>query len=234
MFYYEKKARRKGYRLIVGIDEAGRGPLAGPVVAASVLIGKRFFNERIDDSKRLSPVKREKAFFEILRTCLVSVGTVDNAQIDAVNILNATKRAMEKAVLGLGIRPDYLLIDGRMRLNLPIRQEGIIKGDTKSLSIAAASIVAKVVRDAMMLIFDRQYPQYMFGRHKGYCTKKHVFLLRDFGPCPIHRKSFEPVKTRINTDKGTRIGTDIRVYPCLPAGVLNPCESVLKKGAITI
>jgi len=194
MLYYEKKARRKGFKLIVGIDEAGRGPLAGPVVAAAVLIGKRLFHERIDDSKRLSPIKREKAFFEILRNCLVSVGVVNNREIDNINILNATHRAMEQAVAGLGIKPDYLLIDGKINLNSPVRRECIIRGDSRSISIAAASIVAKVVRDSMMFEFDRQYPKYGFKSHKGYGTQKHQSLLRNFGPCPIHRKSFMPVK----------------------------------------
>lgn len=194
MLYYEKKARRKGFKLIAGIDEAGRGPLAGPVVAAAVLMGKRLFNERIDDSKRLSPRKREKAFFEILRNCLVSVGAANHREIDKINILNATHRAMEQAVRGLGIKPDYLLIDGKIDLNLPIRKECIIRGDSRSISIAAASIVAKVVRDSMMFEFDRQYPQYGFKSHKGYGTQKHRLLLRSFGPCPIHRKSFMPVK----------------------------------------
>ncbi len=194
MHRYEKKARRKGFRLIVGIDEAGRGPLAGPVVAASVLIGKRLFRERIDDSKLLSPLKRQKAFFEILRHCLVSVGIVDNADIDEINILNATKRAMEQAVSGMGIKPDCLLIDGNIKLNLPFHQEGIVKGDSKSVSIAAASIIAKVVRDSLMLKFDVVYPQYGFRYHKGYGTKKHVSALKLFGPCPIHRRTFEPVR----------------------------------------
>jgi ribonuclease HII len=165
------------------------------VVAASVLPGKRLFRERIDDSKLLTPLKRQKAFFEILRTCLVSVGIVDNEAIDRINILNATIRAMEEAVLGLGIRPDYLLIDGRIRLDLPLRQEGIIKGDTKSVSIAAASIVAKVVRDDLMSRFDAIYPQYGFIRHKGYGTRRHIAALRSFGPCPIHRKTFEPIRS---------------------------------------
>jgi len=194
MFYYEKKTRRKGFKLIAGIDEAGRGPLAGPVVAAAVFIGKALFNERIDDSKKLSPAKREKAFFEILRSCLVSVGSVNHREIDKINILNATRRAMEQAVRGLGIKPDYLLIDGKINLNLPIRKECIIRGDSRSISIAAASIVAKVVRDSMMFEFDRRYPQYGFKFHKGYGTQKHCLLLRSFGPCPIHRKSFMPVK----------------------------------------
>ena len=194
MLYYEKKAKKKGFKLIVGIDEAGRGPLAGPVVAAAVLVGKKLFKERIDDSKRLSPLKREKAFFEILRNCLVSVGIVNNKEVDKLNILNATNQAMEQAVLGLGIKPDYLLIDGRMKLNLPFRKECIIRGDSRSISIAAASIVAKVVRDAIMLEFDKIYPQYGFKYHKGYGTRKHFFVLKNFGPCLIHRKSFMPVK----------------------------------------
>jgi ribonuclease HII len=194
MLRYEKRARRKGFKLIVGVDEAGRGPLAGPVVAASVLIGKRLFRERIDDSKKLSPLRRRKAFFEILRNCLVSVGVVDNEAIDKMNILNATVRAMEEAVLGLGMRPDCVLIDGNIRLGLPFHQEGIVRGDSKSISIAAASIVAKVVRDGLMLKFDAAYPQYGFSRHKGYGTRHHISALRLFGPCPIHRKTFEPVK----------------------------------------
>lgn len=200
MLRYEKRARRKGHRVIVGIDEAGRGPLAGPVVAASVLIGKRFFNERIDDSKRLSPLKREKAFFEILRNCLVSIGIIDNTEIDKINILNATKQAMEKAVLGLGIRPDCLLIDGNIKLELPVYQRGIIRGDSKSISIACASIVAKVTRDSLMLKFDKLFPQYGFRYHKGYGTRKHLSALKNFGVCPIHRKSFGPVKAQIHTD----------------------------------
>lgn len=204
MLRYEKKARRKGFRFIVGIDEAGRGPLAGPVVAAAVLIGKKIFNERIDDSKRLSPLKRQKAFFEILRNSLVSVGMADNSKIDKINILNATRFAMEEAVLGLGVRPDCLLIDGNIRLNLPFYQDCIVKGDSKSISIAAASIVAKVVRDSIMLRFDKLYPCYGFRYHKGYGTKRHMFTLRNFGPCQIHRKTFAPVKqlkARITTDK---------------------------------
>ena len=201
MFRYEKKARRKGHRIIVGIDEAGRGPLAGPVVAASVLIGKNFFDARIDDSKKLSPAKRNKAFCEIVRNCLISVGIVNNIQIDKVNILNATCRAMEAAVLGLGVKPDCLLIDGNIQLDLPFYQESIIRGDSKSISIAAASIVAKVTRDAIMLKFDKQFPQYGFRQHKGYGTKQHLCALKTFGPCPVHRKSFEPVRLALKTQR---------------------------------
>lgn len=194
MLRYEKRALKNNFKLIVGIDEAGRGSLAGPVVAASVIPGRRIFNERIDDSKKLSPIKRQKAFFEILRTSLVSVGIVDNTEIDRLNILNAARLAMEESVLGLGVEPEYLLIDGEITLKLPFRQHHIIKGDSKSLSIAAASIVAKFVRDSIMLRFDRIYPTYGFRWHKGYCTKVHIQALRNFGPCPIHRYSFAPVK----------------------------------------
>ncbi len=194
MLYYENRAKKKGFKFIAGVDEAGRGPLAGPVVAASVLLGKRQFNEKIDDSKRLSPKKREKAFFEILRFSLVSVGIIDNRQIDRINILNATKKAMCQAVMGLGVAPDCVLIDGNMRLDLPFYQKSIIRGDSKSLSIAAASIVAKVVRDSIMSKYDRVYSQYEFRRHKGYGTKLHFALLKDHGLCPIHRISFIPLE----------------------------------------
>jgi ribonuclease HII len=193
MLHYEKKAKRKGFRFIVGTDEAGRGPLAGPVVAAAVLIGKMKFSERIDDSKKLSPRQRRKAFFEILRSCLVSVGIVEHTDIDTINILNATRQAMKTAILGLGIKPDCVLIDGKIKLDLPFYKECIIKGDSKSLSIAAASIVAKELRDAIMLKYDELYPQYRFKNHKGYGTRRHMQLLKDFGPCPIHRRSFRPV-----------------------------------------
>jgi len=194
MLYYENKVRKKGFKFIAGIDEAGRGPLAGPVVAASVVLGKNLFYEKIYDSKRLSPKKRGKAFFEIVRYSLVSVGIVDNLEIDRINILNATKKAMVKAVLGLGMVPDCLLIDGNMRLDLPLYQNTIIGGDSKSLSVAAASIVAKVVRDSMMLKFDGLYPEYEFRKHKGYGTKRHFDLLKDHGLCPLHRISFIPLE----------------------------------------
>lgn len=194
MLYHEKRARKKGFKFIVGIDEAGRGPLAGPVVAAAVILGKRFFNEEINDSKKLSEIKRKKAFSEILKSCLVAVGIVENTEIDKINILNATRFAMEQAVRGLGVKPDCLLIDGKIELNLPCHKKCIVKGDSKSLSIAAASIVAKVVRDSIMLLYHKTYPQYDFRYHKGYGTRRHFLALRNFGPCPIHRKSFRPVK----------------------------------------
>ncbi|MEI8176106.1 MAG: ribonuclease HII, partial [Candidatus Omnitrophota bacterium] len=183
---------RRGYRSIAGVDEAGRGPLAGPVVAAAVLLGKRIFSERIDDSKRLSPKSREKAFFEIVRSALVSVGIVDNRVIDRINILSATRRAMESAVFGLGLCPDIVLIDGPISLEIPFRQESIIRGDSRSLSIAAASIVAKVVRDRIMVDYDRRFPRYAFARHKGYGTRLHFSRIRDYGLCSLHRISFIP------------------------------------------
>ncbi|MCX5716125.1 MAG: ribonuclease HII [Candidatus Omnitrophica bacterium] len=194
MLYYEKKAKRKGFKFIVGIDEAGRGSLAGPVVAASVILGKRVFKERIDDSKKLSSCMRERAFFEIMRNCLVSVGVVNNRQIDRVNILNATRQAMKQAVLGLGIKPDCLLVDGNMDMYLPYHSVYIIRGDSRSLSVAAASIIAKVTRDHIMLELDKKYPRYEFSRHKGYGTFRHVSLLKKFGPSPVHRMSFAPVR----------------------------------------
>lgn len=170
--------------------------MAGPVVAASVILGKRLFKARIDDSKRLSPAGRERAFFEIVRNCLVSVGVVDNRQIDIINIFNASRLAMKKAVFGLGIKPDCLLVDGKMNLELPYYSEYIIRGDSRSLSVAAASIVAKVTRDHMMIELDEKYPRYGFKRHKGYGTSVHLSALKNLGPCPVHRVSFAPMKSR--------------------------------------
>jgi len=196
MLRYERKARKKGFRVIAGIDEAGRGPLAGPVVAASVILGKKRFKARIDDSKKLSRLQRENAFFEILKSSMISVGIVNNKEIDKINILNATRRAMKESALGLGIKLDCVLIDGNIKLDLPCHKECIIRGDSKSLSIAAASIVAKVVRDSIMMGYDKIYPQYGFRYHKGYGTKRHMASLKNFGPCPIHRESFRPVTIR--------------------------------------
>jgi len=194
MLYHEKKARAKGYRFIAGVDEAGRGPLAGPVVAASVILGTHSFRERVTDSKVLSPRQRGRAFQEIVRTSLVSVGIVDSGEIDRLNILNATRCAMECAVMGLGVEPDCVLIDGTVTLRLPYYSKCIVRGDSRSLSIAAASIIAKVVRDSIMFELDRSYPQYGFRFHKGYGTVRHLSSLMHFGPCPIHRQSFEPVR----------------------------------------
>lgn len=181
-----------------GIDEAGRGPLAGPVVAAAVILSYSTVIEGINDSKKLSEKKRDFLFWEIVATAkAIGVGIISEEEIDEINILNASKLAMIRAVEDLIIKPSILLIDA---LTLPIsgyKQIPIIKGDTLSASIAAASIIAKVTRDSIMKRFDIEYPQYGFLSHKGYGTKLHMEKLKQYGPCPIHRKTFEPVSSMI-------------------------------------
>jgi len=194
MLYYERKARRKGYNIIAGIDEAGRGPWAGPVVAAAVVLRDFSFTNRIDDSKKLTPQQRKKAFSEIKKKASLGIGIISPAEIDRVNILNATKMAMEKAVSELDKWPDCLLIDGKIRFPGGYIIENIIGGDGKSLSIACASIVAKVTRDNIMSNYDKLYDNYGFKRHKGYGTPQHHKALKKFGPCPIHRISYRPVQ----------------------------------------
>lgn len=179
---------------IAGVDEAGRGPLAGPVVAGACIIKDRNFTEDIDDSKKLSPKKRERAFHEIMDKCFVGIGIVDEKVIDEINIYRATIRAMELAIADLSIPPDYVIVDGRVRLVTRCPIKCIIGGDSKSLSIAAASIMAKVTRDRLMLKYDELFPQYGFAKHKGYGTKSHMSALAKHGPSPIHRFSFQPVK----------------------------------------
>ena len=194
---YELKARGRGYRIIAGVDEAGRGPLAGPVVAAAVVLNKKKELEGLDDSKKLSPKRREKLFKEILEMPY-GVAFIGHEIIDEINILQATKLAMKQAVEKLIMRPDILLIDGNQKINSPIEQWTIIKGDAKSFSIAAASILAKVTRDQIMEEYHHQYPQYEFSRHKGYGTQRHRELIVRLGPCPIHRKTFRGVSEHIN------------------------------------
>jgi ribonuclease HII len=191
-FRYERKAAESGFAKVAGIDEAGRGPLAGPVVASAVIVRDNDFKERIDDSKKLTERMRERAFFEILQRCDVGIGTASVEEIDKLNILNATLLAMKKAVAELEEEPDHLLIDGRM--NVPVAQSRtyLIRGDSLSVSIACASIIAKVFRDKMMLEEDRKYPDYGFARHKGYGTQQHINAIREHGLCPIHRKTFGP------------------------------------------
>ena len=181
----------KKYNLIAGVDEAGRGPLAGPVVAAAVILPKGFLHPEIDDSKRLSPKKREGLYATITRHALTySFGIVEAKTIDATNILKATKSAMYTAITGLNPRPQFVLIDALAVDALPFRQFALTKGDTLSISIAAASILAKVRRDTIMREYHKSYPQYQFHRHKGYPTKLHRDCIRKYGSCPIHRKSF--------------------------------------------
>jgi ribonuclease HII len=191
----EEKYSRNGYRYIAGIDEAGRGPLAGPVVASAVIFDVGYYNPYIKDSKKLSPRKREKLFNEIKKDAIsIGIGIVDEEDIDKINILNATIKAMKKALLELSIKPDLLLIDGNIPLPTDIPQFNIIDGDDKILSISAASIIAKVTRDRIMDEYHKIFPQYNFSSHKGYGTKEHIIALKKYGPCKIHRKSFKGVK----------------------------------------
>lgn len=180
-----------GCSLICGVDEAGRGPLAGPVTAGAVILPKDCTILYLNDSKKLSEKRREELFLEIREKAVsYSVGIVGPERIDEINILQATYEAMRQAVSGLGVVPDLLLNDAVTIPELAIPQVPIIKGDAKSVSIAAASILAKVTRDHRMEEYDRQFPQYGFAKHKGYGTAAHVAAIREFGPCPIHRRSF--------------------------------------------
>lgn len=191
---YEKKAFNKGHKIIAGVDESGRGPLAGPVVAAAVILKRYRFKNKIDDCKRLTPKARLRAYDEILEDSIYSVAIIGQNVIDHINIYNATRLAMEKAVIGLRIKPDYVLIDGRMKLLLPCKGHSIKSGDSKCLSIACASIVAKVWRDRIMVSLHKIYPKYGFINHKGYGTATHFKMLKKYGPSPMHRASFAPVK----------------------------------------
>jgi ribonuclease HII len=197
LLYHERKANSRGFRRIAGLDEAGRGPVAGPVVAASLILKKTRFRARIDDSKKLTPKARELAYGEIREKAWIGIGIVSEKVIDRINIYRATALAMEEAIKNLGVKPDYLLIDGRVKLNCSYEKSHIIRGDSKSLSIAAASIIAKVTRDKIMCRFHKKYPRYGFSCHKGYATREHIRRLMKYGPSPIHRASFNPVKTLI-------------------------------------
>lgn len=189
MAVYEKQYGTYAY--LCGIDEAGRGPLAGPVAAGAVILPKDCRILHLNDSKKLSEKRREELFAVIKEKALAwSVGMASPARIDEINILQATYEAMREAVNGLGIKPDVLLNDAVIIPGLSIRQVPIIKGDAKSLSIAAASILAKVTRDHMMAEYDGMYPGYGFARHKGYGTAAHIKAIKELGPCPIHRRSF--------------------------------------------
>ncbi len=184
----------KGVGFLCGIDEVGRGPLAGPVVAASVILPEGCRIEGIKDSKKLSPKRREELFDKIRNNAIaVGLGIVEPILIDRINILQATYEAMRRAILSMRVFPEYVIVDGKPIPNLPLPQEGIVKGDSLSISIGAASIVAKVVRDRIMEMYDLIFPQYGFARNKGYGTKEHIEALFRYGPCPIHRRSFRPV-----------------------------------------
>lgn len=197
MLAYERKLKLKGYDLIIGVDEAGRGPLAGPVVAAAVWLKDFRFIHRVDDSKKLTPVKRKDAFSEIKSKSLYAIAAVNHIKIDQINILQATILAMQMAISKLTkqLKPQelervFVLIDGNMRLKLDLPYQSIVQGDGKSLSIAAASILAKVRRDQIMDAYHKIYPQYGFMQHKGYPTRMHRDILNKIGPTAIHRKSF--------------------------------------------
>ena len=189
--FYENEAKVKGYNVICGVDEAGRGPLAGPVFAAAVILPDGHIIEGVNDSKKLSEKKREMLFDKIIEECVCySIGTASEKEIDEINILQATYLAMKRAVDGLEIKPDYVLIDGNRMPPLDISAETIVKGDGKSASIAAASIIAKVSRDRYMLELAEKYPQYAFEKHKGYGTKLHYEKIAEHGISDIHRKTF--------------------------------------------
>src|SRR5216117_2333016 len=194
-FRYEKKLCANGATRIAGIDEAGRGALAGPVVAAAVILPEKFRHRRLNDSKQLAPELREEIYCELAANQEVrwTVGIVDSVEIDRINILRASHKAMRFAVEALLEQPSHVLIDGLPVIPFPLPQTAIVDGDCISLSIAAASVIAKVTRDRMMRDFCVQFPQYSFSQHKGYGTELHLLKLHEFGPCPIHRRSFEPV-----------------------------------------
>jgi ribonuclease HII len=194
-FRYEKKLRATGVVRIAGVDEAGRGALAGPVVAAAVVLPEKFRHRKLNDSKQLNPDLREKIYDEIVSNGEIAwgVGTVDHLEIDRINILRASHDAMRIALAALSIPPEHVLIDGLPVFPFPCPQTAIIEGDCYSLTIAAASVIAKVTRDRIMRDFCGQFPEYCFDQHKGYSTELHLSRLHEFGPCPIHRRSFEPV-----------------------------------------
>src|SRR5438046_10320332 len=194
-FRYEKKLRAAGVIRIAGIDEAGRGALAGPVVAAAAVLPKKVRHRRLNDSKQLAPEMREEIYCELVSNSGVRwiVGIIDSVEIDRINILRASHCAMRLAIKALMEPPDHVLIDGLPVIPFPFPQTAIIEGDCISLSVAAASVIAKVMRDRMMRDFCAEFPQYSFSQHKGYGTELHLLKLHEFGPCPIHRRSFEPV-----------------------------------------
>ena len=190
---FETELYNNGINFIAGIDEVGRGPLVGPVVTAAVILPKDFYDERINDSKKLTEKKRELLYDVIMENALsVGIGMSSPEVIDEINILNATKKAMIEAINNLSVKPEHLLIDA-VKLDINIPQTSIIKGDAKSESIAAASIIAKVTRDRMRVELDKKYPMYDFKHNKGYGTKKHIEALYKYGPLKEHRKSFAPV-----------------------------------------
>ncbi len=194
-FSLEKEMQTSGHRLVAGIDEAGRGPLAGPVTAGAVILPEGFYHEWVNDSKKLSESLREKVYEDLIadKEVIWGWGLAEAGEIDQINILQATYLAMARALEALSVRPDAALVDGLPVQGLPVPHRAVIKGDSLSMSIAAASIIAKVERDRLMRAYAIQFPCYGFEQHKGYGTKKHLQGLKQYGPCAIHRKSFAPV-----------------------------------------
>jgi len=198
MHQHEQNLRKKGFNVIAGVDEAGRGPLAGPVVAAAVILPADYRNEMVNDSKQLTELQREQLFIEIKNVALsYGVGKVSPKKIDEMGILNAAKLAMRQAILQLNPQPDFILVDAVPINIMEIPQQAIVKGDQKILSIAAASIIAKVTRDHLMVKYAKKYPEYGFEKHMGYGTKFHLDSIKKHGHCPIHRISFEPLKSQL-------------------------------------
>lgn len=198
LFEFESKASHQGFKNIAGIDEAGRGPLAGPVVAAAVIFPSKVNIPGLNDSKKLSANKREELFPKIQEISVAfGLAVVDQKVIDKINILQAARLAMKQAVETLKITPGLLLIDGNQKIDSTLNQWVIVKGDSRSLSIAAASVLAKVTRDRIMDGYHKLYPQYEFNRHKGYGTRLHRNLIQEHGPCPIHRRTFKGVSEYI-------------------------------------
>ena len=191
LWNYEQAAFEEGYELVCGVDEAGRGPLAGPVCAAAVVLPKGLEIEGLNDSKKLTD-KRRRELYDVICEQAVAYGIAfaDHKEIDEINILQATFHAMERAVEHLSVRPDIVLVDGNRAPSIPLPVKTVIKGDSLSASIAAASILAKVTRDRLMEQLDATYPQYGFAKNKGYGTAQHIAALKEYGPCPAHRRSF--------------------------------------------
>lgn len=203
MLQFESLARRQGFLVIAGVDEAGRGPLAGPVVAAAVILPEGHRIAGVDDSKKLAEAKRNLLFDVIMKQAVsVGVGISDSQTVDRINILQATLRAMESAVSSLSPQPDCLLIDGISKTALQLHQKTIIKGDSRSLSVAAASIIAKVTRDRIMVAYEKEYPGYGFAGHKGYGSAAHMAAIAAMGPTPIHRLTFRGVREYVPYAEG--------------------------------
>lgn len=203
LYNYERQFWAKGCNLVAGVDEAGRGPLAGPVSVAAVILPHDLYLPKINDSKKLSAKVRDELYDEIMDKALaIKTALVDAKTIDRVNIYQATINGMYESIFGLAQEPQAVLIDAVKLDNLPMVSESIIKGDAKSASIAAASIIAKVNRDRLMDEYDKQYPEYGFAQHKGYGTAQHIEALKKYGPCPIHRLSFEPIRSMVDRQTG--------------------------------